>query len=180
MHIGTKVSGALQWVWSTFEHVDNAPTQGEPATKAHYNYYDPSCTDCVVNEPPAQPWNPAVPTTPSHIERVIPIDDNAKSLNTSYQNALANLVAGSVWVNYELVSTQWPTASPDTQCVSSDFQCTDPTGNPAPSFLANTTLETYIQGSVPQTSSSCIHCHNNSATTNGKFSDFTYLLQRAQ
>ena len=57
---------------------------------------------------------------------------------------------------------------------------TDPTGNPAPAFLANTTLETYIQGRVPQVSSNCTGCHNNATMTNGLASDFTYLLQRAQ
>jgi hypothetical protein len=70
-----------------------------------------------------------------------------------------------------LVSTQWPTNATSP---------TDPTGAPAPSFLANTTLETYIQGKVKQTSSSCMACHNNATGTNGLFSDFTYLLQRAQ
>ena len=78
---------------------------------------------------------------------------------------------GSVWQNYELVSTQWPTNAQSK---------TDPTGVPAPSFLANTTLETYIQGEIKQTSSSCMACHNNATSTNGDFSDFTYLLQRAQ
>ena len=85
--------------------------------------------------------------------------------------ALEKLYKGSVWANYELISTQWPT---DPNSVS------DLTGRPAPTFLANATLETYIQGSVPQTSSNCIACHNNADMTNGMFSDFTYLLQRAE
>jgi len=35
---------------------------------------------------------------------------------------------------------------------------------------------------VPQASSSCINCHLNAATAVGtnSFSDFTYLLERAQ
>lgn len=85
--------------------------------------------------------------------------------------ALTAAVPDSVWVNYELVSTQWPTNAGSK---------TDPTGVPAPSFLANTTLETYIQGQVRQTSSSCMACHNNASDTTGTPSDFTYLLQRAQ
>jgi hypothetical protein len=69
-----------------------------------------------------------------------------------------------------LVSTQWPTDAGSK---------TDPTGRPAPTFLANTTAETYIQGTVPQASSNCIGCHNNATTTTGKFSDFTYILENA-
>ena len=55
-----------------------------------------------------------------------------------------------------------------------------PFGAPAPSFLANTTLETYIQGTVPNVSSNCIECHNNATMTVPVASDFTYVLQRAQ
>jgi hypothetical protein len=170
-HIAHKTETDPQWVWSTFEHVDNVPTQGEPATKDFYNFWNKD-SKYPVNEPPARPWNPATPhSTPSQVERVIPIDDDAKKLNKKYQDAFRSIVKNSVWANYELVSTQWPT---DAKNVS------DPTGKPAPTFLANTTLETYIQGRTPQTSSSCIACHNNASTTAGTFSDFTYLLQRAE
>lgn len=170
-HIAHKTKGDPQWIWSTFEHVANAPTQGEPLDRDFYNYHDPKST-YPVNEPPARPWNPAnTGTTPTKVERVIPIDNDAKALNTKYQVALEKLYRGSVWANYELISTQWPT---DANSVS------DLTGKPAPTFLANATLETYIQGKVPQTSSNCIACHNNASMTNGMFSDFTYLLQRAE
>ena len=170
-HIAHKTKGDPQWVWSTFEHVANAPTQGEPLDRNFYNYHNPKST-YPVNEPPARPWNPSnVGTTPTKVERVIPIDDDARALNKKYQAALEKAYKGSVWANYELISTQWPT---DAGNVS------DQTGKPAPTFLANATLETYIQGKVPQTSSNCIACHNNASMTNGMFSDFTYLLQRAE
>ncbi|HEX7816862.1 hypothetical protein [Dyella sp.] len=171
-HIGHKTADEPQWVWSTFEHVDNVPTAGQKPTQAAYNFFDASCKTCKVNEPPARPWNPGTPyTKPSQVERVIAITPDAQQLNNSYHQALAAAVPGSVWLNYELVSTQWPTNAKSP---------TDPTGVPAPSFLANTTLETYIQGHVKQTSSSCMACHNNATTTNGNAADFTYLLQRAQ
>ena len=171
-HIGTKAAGTPQWIWSTFEHADNVPTQGHTVSKSHYNYFKPDCEDCPpVNTPPERPWNPAHEyTRPSQIERVIPIDSATQVLNKNYQTALLKAYPGSVWRNYQLVSTQWPT-QPKSK--------TDPTGNPAPPFLANTTLETYIQGKIRQTSSSCIQCHNNATMTTGRFSDFTYLLQRA-
>ncbi|WP_202944163.1 hypothetical protein [Cellvibrio japonicus] len=171
-HIAHKTIDEPQWIWSTFEHIANVPTKGEKPTRTTYNYYDPACADCAINEPPPRPWNPATPyTKPSQIERVIPITDDTRALNDLYHQALAAAVPNSVWLNYELVSTQWPTNAKSK---------TDPTGVPAPSFLANTTLETYIQGEIKQTSSSCMACHNNATGTTGNFSDFTYLLQRAQ
>ena len=39
-----------------------------------------------------------------------------------------------------------------------------PTGAPAPTYLANTTLETYSQGRTPLASSSCMASHNNATT----------------
>jgi hypothetical protein len=171
-HIAHKTAGEPQWVWSTFEHVDNAPTMGQKPALPAYNFFDAHCKGCKVNEPPPRPWNPGTPyTKPTQVERVIAITPEAQQLNASYHQALAAVVPDSVWLNYQLVSTQWPTNAQSK---------VDPTGVPAPSFLANTTLETYIQGHVKQTSSSCMACHNNATTTTGNFSDFTYLLQRAQ
>jgi len=171
-HIAHKTASEPQWVWSTFEHVDNVPTLGQKPALPAYNFFDANCKACKVNEPPPRPWNPGTPyTKPTQVERVIAITPEAQQLNASYHQALAAAVPDSVWLNYQLVSTQWPTNAQSK---------VDPTGVPAPSFLANTTLETYIQGHVKQTSSSCMACHNNATTTTGNFSDFTYLLQRAQ
>ncbi len=173
LHIAHKTADEPQWVWSTFEHVDNVPVKGEPIDKSQYNFYNKDCSgDCDVNEPPARPWNPNNPhTPPSQIMREVALTASTKSLNARYQALLQQTYPGTVWANYELISTQWPTNAKNP---------TDPTGNPAPSFLANATLETYIQGKVPQASSSCMACHNNATMTNRQPSDFTYLLQRAQ
>jgi hypothetical protein len=173
MHIGHKTLADPQWVWSSFEHVDNDPTAGDVAAgrfKAHYNFYDAKCKTCVVNEPPPRPWNPNVQPFPhgykSQIVRVIPLTAEVERFNSGFQSILK----GTVWQNYMLISTQWPTDAKSP---------TDPTGRPAPTFLANTTAETYIQGRVPQSSSNCIECHNNATTTAGRFSDFTYILENA-
>lgn len=193
LHIGHKTQASPQWIWSTFEHVDNAPVQGEVlAAGAQYNYFQPDCDDCnAVNTPPPQPWN--IDEEPlsdnarkSQVERAIALSEDTKKLNTKVQSALGD----SVWANYHLISTQWPTdasGANQQQPSAQNGWCSglnrvDGTGNPAPSFLANTTLETYIQGTVPQASSSCIHCHLNATMAAGlnNFSDFTYLLERAQ
>ncbi|MGO1001320.1 hypothetical protein [Lysobacter sp. CA196] len=172
LHIVHKTGHEPQWVWSTFEHVDNAPSQGEPQSKPSYNFFNKSCTTCQANEPPPRPWNPnASYTQPTQVVREIPLTDATKKLNAQYQTLLRAANANSVWANYQLISTQWPTKANNP---------IDPTGTPAPVFLANATLETYIQGKTPQGSSSCMGCHNNATMTNGMTSDFTYLLQRAQ
>jgi hypothetical protein len=157
-----------------------------------------------VNQTPPRPWDP----TPSlglkfhspfksQIVRTVPLTADTKKMNAQFQGILK----GTVWENYMLLSTQWP----------SDFNCArkvapdarpelDPNTDvekepdmncaPAPTFLANSTLETYSQGSVPLASSSCMACHGNatsyqlpSANPNAKFfnqSDFTFILEKAR
>lgn len=176
LHVAHKTANDPQWLWSTFEHKANAPSDDDVAAGrllAKYNFYDAKCpaSKCAVNEPPPRPWNPNIQPFPndfhSQITRVIPITEDVARMNRDFQGLLAN----TVWQNYELVSTQWP---------ANATSKTDPTGDPAPVFLANTTMETYIQGRVPLSSSSCMACHGNATTTAGRTSDFTFILERAK
>ena len=62
---------------------------------------------------------------------------------------------------------------------------------PAPPYLANSTLETYTQGTTPLASSSCMACHANATSfqprpatgeaSRSPFnqSDFTFTLEKA-
>jgi hypothetical protein len=187
LHIGHKTNSGAQWLWSTFEHVDNAPTEKDVASKkfkSQYNYYDPNCTsaNCPPNQVPPRPWNPTkVSSFHSQVVRMNMFKGNefafesAAARNADALKLLLGVSSSSVWQNYELVSTMWPTNTG--QCVANPG---DPLGTPAPNFLANTTLETYIQGMVPNVSSNCIECHNNATMTTPVPSDFTYILQRAQ
>ncbi|HEV7505239.1 MAG TPA: cytochrome C [Thermoanaerobaculia bacterium] len=184
LHIGHKVNSAPQWIWSTFEQVDNVPTQSEVHAgmlRSHYNYFDPKCKDCAVNKAPPRPWVPNAGTSPA--TQVVRLDtlpgfasQSAAAQNQTGQALLKGVNPKSVWQYYGLISTQWPTDPGPGNCTAS---ATDPNGNPAPQFLANATLETYIQGTTPNVSSSCIECHGNAAMTTGAASDFTYVLQRA-
>jgi len=103
----------------------------------------------------------------SQITRVIPLTRDVRELNKSFQA----LLKGTVWANYQLIITQWP---------SDATNKIDRTGVPAPTYLANTTLETYSQGSIPLASSSCMACHNNATTHAGSPSDFTFTLEKAR
>ena len=187
LHIGHKTNSGAQWLWSTFEHVDNAPSEADVASgklKAKYNYYDPKCpaSKCPPNQVPPRPWNPTqVSSFHNQVVRMNMFKGNefaftsAAARNADALKLLLGVSSSSVWQNYELISTMWPTNTG--QCQASPG---DPLGTPAPNFLANTTLETYIQGMVPNVSSNCIECHNNATMTTPVPSDFTYVLQRAQ
>ena len=186
-HVGHKTNSASQWLWSTCEHVDNAPAEADVASgklKAKYNYYNPQCSaaNCPPNQVPPRPWDPTkVSSFHSQVVRMNMFKGNefaftsAAQRNADALKLLLGVSSSSVWQNYELISTMWPTNTG--QCQAS---AGDPLGTPAPTFLANTTLETYIQGMVPNVSSNCIECHNNATMTTPVASDFTYVLQRAQ
>lgn len=104
------------------------------------------------------------------VERVTPINANTAAINARFQQALRDVNPDSVWANYMLVGTQHPQLPTDP---------TDPQGRPFPLYLANSTIETFLQGDTPPVSSSCIACHNRAtATANAKPSDFTYILSR--
>ncbi len=81
-----------------------------------------------------------------------------------------------VWKNYKLISTQWE----------------NPQSETLPPYVANTTMETYIQEPDPDTMavalqngtslpepSSCIACHKIGATLNGNAADFSFLFSKA-
>lgn len=159
LHIVTKTPSSPQWIWSTFEHVGNAPTfSGKRIGK--YSYYDPDCpvSTCPPN---TSTENNGKPTgKPTQVLRETEIYQSARDANRAWRKQLK----GTVWENYELVGTQWPTL-PKNPGV--------PTGRPQPTLLANSTMETYIQ-----TTSSCIQCHSTSASPANPSEryDFTFLL----
>ncbi len=185
VHIVHKTIGSPQWVWSTFEHVDNCPTDGEVADRPAYSFFKKHAPGLKLNTPPPRPWDPNTVEPPdrrTQVMRMIPITPATKALNAQFQAALR--AAGkpgkpSVWANYQLISTQWPT-NPSKKCDVLAAHPFNRIGTPAPQFLGNSTLETYIQGRVPNVSSSCMECHANATTTQAAFSDFTYILERAQ
>jgi hypothetical protein len=209
-HVGHKTKNRLQWIWTSFEHADNVPEQKDVDArnlKPSYSFYDPACdaAKCPVNATPPRPWRFPDRSLKfpggfkNQITRVTALTDDTKEINAKFQNILK----GTVWANYMLLSTQWPS---DFGCSSKSVQ--NPAPNlppntdfekqpdmncaPAPAFLANSTLETYSQGSVPQASSSCMGCHGNAvsyqqrppnAAPDAKFfnqSDFTFTLEKAR
>jgi len=157
LHIVMKTAQLPQWMWATFEHVDNAPDQATgPVSGKKYNFFGADCAGCPLNQPPAKGSQ-----FPTQVVRVIPVNNVAASNNALYQAALQTLRPDNVWQNYQLVDAQWG-ASPT------------PIGQPnQPKFLANTTLETYVQ--QPVAPNGCINCHGAFAAS----TDLDFQLQNA-
>jgi hypothetical protein len=210
-HAVHKTASRPQWIWTSFEHVKNVPDREEVKAKklnGPYNFYGVCKGACAENATPPTPWapDPALDlkfrhpdSFKSQIVRETVQTDAAKNMNAIFQSMLAN----TVWKNYMLISTQWPSnfdctklhspkTSPDP---NTDFtKQPDMTCSPAPTFMANSTLETYSQGDTPLASSSCIACHGNAvsfqkgASANPQpnkpnllnQSDFTFILEKAQ
>ncbi len=177
MHISHKTQNAPQWVWSTFEHVDNAPLMGS-ATAGLFNFNDGAAkhraTDCDsnggCNTMPPGAWNPVTgDKTPVQVARLTDFTATAKSANAQYAAAFLAVDSNSVFANYRLVGTQFP---------SDPTNVNDPAGVLLPQFLANTTMETYLQGDTTNRSSSCGACHYKAVMSDSRLSDFSFLLAR--
>ena len=165
MHIIRKTNKVnINEIWSTFEHIDNTPDNPQEAQQSnrHWSFYNPLCLNCTPNAAPdtiagdhgQYIWDITMPyahrygvkapgqslkdSFGAQAVRVYPIYKYTDMINQLWQEKLK----GSVWANYRLIGSQWRQ--------SEVFP--SPT---APNFLANTTLETYIQGNA-----SCISCHS--------------------
>jgi hypothetical protein len=224
-HVVHKTVGRPQWIWTSFEHVDNVPEQrhidafrndpdpNKTKTRRHFNFYTLSCdSGCPVNQTPPRPWDPEYKNKlkfrtnaqgqaifNSQIVREPALTEATNNMNKQFHALLGN----SVWKNYMLIGTQWPSDATCTKDHSvgqpiprTDFE-KQPDMNcaPAPTFLANSTLETYSQGTIPQASSSCMACHGNAVSyqrapkpadpskeppKNFNQSDFTFMLEKAR
>jgi hypothetical protein len=176
MHIIHKTGTRPQWIWSTFEQIDNVPGENGGAVSPTFNNPNdppPVCPTIIAPEPPYlwqanQPHavtQNAVPQPSTQVVRCIPIQASA-DLNQAWQNALKAVNPASPWQYYQLVSTQWPLTPTDT----------DNNGDPVPPQLANTVLETYLQ----QNNFSCINCHATALGTGNQSADFSFMLSLAQ
>lgn len=177
-HITQKTPSSPQWIWSTFEQMDNVPGDG---AHAPFSFNNPSCKGCSPNQQTPR-------GTANQIVRAIPVPsvdpdcyriqdavDNVRVLNQDVQKALNT--AGTVFARYELINTQFPLPPTGLKPAPIGF-------NPLPAFsvlpaaLGNTTLESFVQPS-----STCMGCHVTARTVNPNnfvSSDFSFTLNNAQ
>ncbi|HEY1751192.1 MAG TPA: hypothetical protein VGG29_08005 [Caulobacteraceae bacterium] len=148
MHIGHKSETSPQWIWATFEQVDNLAVDNVAHPNLNPSFFDPNCPICTVDQQPQQGSNGAYPRVPTQAWRTIPIPPDKLHLNQEAQAVLAKM--GSIWQYYQLIDTQWPTG-PRAKPANPLGQLPDPItnksgGDPTPVYLTNITMETYFQG----------------------------------
>jgi hypothetical protein len=195
LHIAIKTTSRPQWIWSTFEHVDNVPPAGEGEARepdardagVPYAYYDRSKPKRLwpplgsAGTLPVGWTNPPKPDpSPMQVMRRHPIDPSIMAVNRAYWNAPG--VKGTVWERYMLVAVQWPTSreppapSNDGAYFPGRPEGADPRDESYKSTAApeenliNTAMETYLQDRP----SSCMACHQ--AVSNARGDDFVGIL----
>ena len=108
MHIGHKSKSSPQWIWSTFEQVDNLDVDPVAHPKLKPSFFDPDCPICVPNQEPSKNNNGEWQTSPkTQAVRAIPIPNDKRDLNVEAQSVFAKF--GSPLQYYQLIDTQWPT-----------------------------------------------------------------------
>jgi hypothetical protein len=194
LHIVRKTKTFGEWIWSTFEHVDNVPDNPQQAQnnrEKQWSFYNPECLNCEPNTPPPHVagdtvnnkvmyrWNATPPYAARYaqsvagekgsdfgtqVSRAYPVYYCTEQLNKIWQNALAK--QNSVFANYRLIGSQW---------TKTDSPVKAPN---APHFLGSITAETYMQ-----ISSSCITCHDFAKITYEKDTiktDFSFIFGNAK
>jgi hypothetical protein len=195
LHIAIKTASRPQWIWSTFEHVDNVPPAPggearEPDARdagVPYAYFDPSRPKNLwppfgsAGAMPVDWTNPPKPDpAPMQVIRRHPIDPSIMAVNRAYWD-LPQLKA-TVWERYMLVAVQWPTSADpagpgnDGAFFPGGAAPSDPADESykstakAEENLINTTMETYLQDRP----SSCMTCHQ--IVSNARGDDFVGTL----
>ncbi len=161
LHIVYKPAGVPQWIWATFEQVDNAPDAS--AATGTWSYFNEKCTGpyCTPNTSPVSAGQPF--GTPNQITRLSPIRPATAAANTKWQAALGQ----TPWRYYRLISPQWPADPNDPG---------NPQGTPTPGTVANVVLESYVQPT-----SSCMDCHSTARVPNGNIkTNYSFIFLFAQ
>jgi hypothetical protein len=140
LHIIHKTESQPQWIWATFEHVDNAPDKEQAKDPSHpFTFFNPKCepkaiSDSCLIKPPAETSCSTTPVTPPaySLSRYFtdgqcppyPIQvvrkraiasstaDPVTSINAAAQKLIASKNKDSVFQHYELVDVLW-SQSPD-------------------------------------------------------------------
>ncbi|MGO9604022.1 MAG: hypothetical protein ACLQAT_11585 [Candidatus Binataceae bacterium] len=135
LHISHKSKFHMEWIWTTFEQIDNAPDESSlksgQAQTQKFSFYSSTVPHNVV--------------APTLLTRTQPIDRDTTQLNLEVRQLLSE--KHSVLQYYELVGTQYDPCNKVLKNEAIKFA--------VPQVLRNTVIEPYI----PQ-KSSCIGCHS--------------------
>ena len=197
MHIVTRVASGNgdEWLWTTFEHRDNAPIAGSArhvnslfalelfpqgcthpphAAGRNWSFYNPARVDRPTNTPPdggdwswaARPPYALIGGEPAIPPQIVRCWDLMEG--TRAVNAIWQArLAETELRNYMLVSSQWRGANSSPLFPHGEL----------PRFLTNTTVETFAQIDPDGT---CLGCHTAARTATGADANFTFLLRNAE
>ncbi|HYJ87061.1 MAG TPA: hypothetical protein VEW46_13455 [Pyrinomonadaceae bacterium] len=189
LHIAHKIDPFTEWVWSTFEQVDNVPSDADikpqpPVPPNGYSFNNGTNNPSTTG---GYNYKPALTPTPSpspvQVTRVNPIPNTPAGQSTREVNAFyQQLLKGTVWQYYQLVVTQWP-FNPGIG-PGNPFMLMQNGGvypqNAGTAFpvngAVNTTMETYFQtqnDAAGAGGNSCMSCHYRAGQ-----SDFSWGLNR--
>jgi hypothetical protein len=165
LHIVQKTPSRPQWIWSTFEQIDNVPGG---ASQGPFTYNNGTAQPAPITATTTNPNNFPPPASPTmvNVVRLTPINQSTASTNAQYQAALQ--AKGGPWQYYQLVMTQWPK-----QASQPALPGTPPNtfpGSGATSAFANVALETFDQATIFK---GCMACH----TLAQKTTDFLWSLE---
>jgi hypothetical protein len=170
-HIGHKVDGFAQWIWSSFEHIDNVPNDDGSNPPGPMTLNNGTGTPQTVggwaNRPDLKREVPPAKRVKAQVTRLNPIPTTPPGLSTVDINKFyRGLLAKTVWSNYQLVITQWPAAPvPQSQFKPKENQGVYPVdaGGPFPvNNAVNTAMETFFQSQSDAAGAggnSCMQCH---------------------
>lgn len=197
LHIINKTQSSPNFIWTTFEQVDNVQEPGQvPAQQAPpdgFTFYNPNCTggpdvctpnvariQCQQHNPDRECTEPYPRNQPVQTTREHPLPSDMQALNGAVQASFAQQTNGqSVFQYYKLVNVLWITAptAPDPEPgagakVPLSYGAFISDSNVP---VANTTMETYVQ------SMNCNVCHQQAtiAGSSSLASDFSFLFNNA-
>jgi hypothetical protein len=193
LHIIHKVPGGQQFIWATFEQVDDSPDENNggysaptlptnpnliPMPGGTYTYFNLNCQNdqyynCLHNQlpgnacpvPPKAGCDPY--SAPMQITRINPVGTGENNV-TGY--AWSMLPKKSVYNYYRLINVMWPNAN--TQ-ISPGAKVPLTLGSIQPTVpVANTTLETFEQ------QDNCLTCHKSATIAQASSQSKTLLAGR--
>ena len=184
LHIVHKLSAFPEWIWSTFEQVDNVERgQGAtPTTPISFNNGTdrPATQGGWANRPANQapPLLPPDQRIPTQVTRFNPIPTTPQGSSTVDVNKIyQQFLSGTVWQYYQLVFTQWPSTATNFLLMEKGGVYPQNAGGAFPvNGVTNTTLETYVQSqndAAGPGGNSCMQCHYRADST-----DFSWSLNR--
>lgn len=181
-HVASKLEAFPEWIWSTFEHVSNVPGAGASGPPYSFNngLDTPLTPTGWAHRPTTTALLPEGERVPVQVTRLNDIPNTPTGASTQDINEIyRQFLSGTVWSNYQLVMTQWPSLPSQFTLPDSGGVYPRDAGAAFPQYGAtNTVMETYFQARSDAQGAggnSCMQCHWQAGKT-----DFSWgMLRRA-